>query len=253
MLFESLLKKDSPILFLDTHAGIGKYDLTSEIAHKTREYESGIARIYNLRDCPSVVKIYQNITPNMLHFYPGSPLIIRKLMRPQDSMILNELHQEDAQSLKRYFYQDKQVSVHYVNGYHGLKAFLPPKNGRGLVLIDPPFEEKDEFKQVISGLQTALTRFANGVYMIWYPIKNSVEIKNFYKKLNNIECKNILAIELSIGKNISKLGLTSCGLIIVNAPWQFEFELKPVINFLGKTLALDSTWSVVFHQFFKRT
>lgn len=247
MLVQSLFKKDSPILFLDTHAGVGEYDLTSEIAQKTREYENGIARIYELPNCPSVIQLYQNIVHTFnshtktLHFYPGSPLILRKLMRAQDCMILTELHQEDIQTLKRYFYQDQQVAVHHTNGYQGLKAFLPPKHGRGLILIDPPFEEKNEFAQIIAGLQIASKRFPSGIYLIWYPIKDPIAVKDFYAKLKSIKCKNILIIESAISKNIMDLGLTNCGLAIVNAPWKFEADLKPIISWLGNTIALDST------------
>ena len=231
-----MLKKDSPIFFLDTHAGIGKYDLTSELAQKTREYETGVARIYNLCSDIPAIQTYQNIihatnaNSKTLRFYPGSPLIMRQLMRTQDHMILTELHQEDAKLLKRCFYHDKQVAVHLTNGYHGLKAFLPPKQRRGLILIDPPFEEKNEFEQIITGLQIALKRFPNGAYIIWYPIKakDLIKIKNFYKKLKTI---------LTTSKNIVNLELNSCGLVIINAPWQLELELKPVISWLGRTLA----------------
>ncbi len=249
MLAGSLFKKNSPLLYLDTHAGIGKYDLTAESTQKTREYENGVARIYNLHDCPSTIKTYQdtvravNSHTKKLHFYPGSPLIMRMLLRTQDHMVLTELHKEDVLLLKRYFYRDKQVAVHHTNGYQGLKAFLPPKCGRGLILIDPPFEEKNEFEQIVTELQTALKRFSSGIYMIWYPIKNLLEVKNFYANLRTIECKNILAIELSVNKNIEDSGLTSCGLIIINAPWQFEIELKPTLSWLCKALALDSTGS----------
>lgn len=243
MLAQSLFKKNSPILFLDTHAGVGEYDLISEIAQKTREYENGIARIYELPNCPSVIQPYLDIVrafnshAKTLRFYPGSPLILRKLTRAQDHMILTELHQEDIQALKRYFYQDQQVAVHHMDGYQALKAFLPPKHGRGLILIDPPFEEKNEFAQIIAGLQTALKRFSNGIYLVWYPIKDLIEVKNFYTKLKSIKCKNILTTELAINKNIENSGLTSCGLAIINAPWKFEIDLKPVVSWLGNILS----------------
>lgn len=242
MLIASLFKKNTPVLFLDTHAGIGKYDLTTVFAQKTREYETGISRIYNLHDCPAVIQIYQHIvrTANAqtrtLRFYPGSPLIIRHFMRPQDQMILSELHPEDVQSLKYYFYQDKQVAVHSADGYLSLKAFLPPKHGRGLILIDPSFEEKNELEKIINGLKIAIQRFTNGIYMIWYPIKNSGEIENFHAQLKNIKCKNILITEFSIGKSVLNSGLTNCGIAIINTPWQFELELKPVISWLKNVL-----------------
>jgi 23S rRNA (adenine2030-N6)-methyltransferase len=247
MLSQSLQKKDTPVFYLDTHAGVGKYDLTTAIAQKTREYENGVARVYHLRDCPAVISTYKSIVRSinpqtkMLHFYPGSPLITRALMRTQDQMVLTELHQEDVQTLKKYFYLDKQVAVHHVDGYSGLKAFLPPKEGRGLVLIDPPFEVENEFAQIADGLQIALKRFPAGVYLVWFPIKNQGEISNFYAELKNIKCKNILAIELAISKNITNSGLTSCGLVIINVPWQFDFELKSVISWLFNALTTDPT------------
>ena len=252
MLIQSLFEKDKPILYLDTHAGIGKYNLTTEAVQKTKEYENGITRIYNLHSFPAVIQTYQHIVSTInshnknLHFYPGSPLIIRALLRTQDHMILTELHQEDIQVLKHEFRQDKQVTVHNMDGYQGLKPFLPPKCGRGLILIDPPFEEKNEFEQIIAGLQIALKRFAGGIYMVWYPIKNQDEVNRFYANLKNINCKNILITELAISKSALNLGLTSCGLAIINAPWQFEIELKNVIPWLSKALMIDPTgeWNV---------
>jgi 23S rRNA (adenine2030-N6)-methyltransferase len=247
LLFKSLHKKNTPILYLDTHAGIGKYDLLAEIAQKTKEYETGIGKIYNLPNCPTIIKTYQDIVHSLntytktLHYYPGSPIIIRRLLRQQDYMILTELHPEDAQLLKKLFNRDKQTAVHATDGYLGLKAFLPPATGRGLVLIDPPFEEKNEFEQIISGLEIALKKFSQGVYMIWYPIKNPEEIKDFYTKLKILNCKNILTIEFSLNKNSLNSELTSCGLAIINAPWQFEVELKPIIAFLSKNLTLSET------------
>jgi 23S rRNA (adenine2030-N6)-methyltransferase len=246
-LSQSLQKKNSPIFYLDTHAGVGKYDLTTAIAKKTREYENGIARIYHLRNCPSAVSVYKSIVRSVnpqtktLHFYPGSPLITRALMRAQDEMVLTELHKDDVQTLKDNFYQDKQVAVHHTDGYQGLKAFLPPKEGRGLILIDPPFEVENEFAQITDGLQAALKRFPAGVYLVWFPIKNQGEVSNFYAELKNIKCKNILAIELTVSERAVNSGLTSCGLVIVNVPWQFEIELKPVVSWLFNALTDDPT------------
>lgn len=244
-LVEFLYKKDTPLLYLDTHAGIGKYDLTNEIAQKTREYENGIMRIYNLDPSHAVIKKYQQLVKNVnanaktLHFYPGSPLIMRMLLRPQDQMILIELHQEDVQLLKRHFHQDKLVAIHHINGYQGLKAFLPPKCGRGLILIDPAFEEKNEFQHIITGLEIALDRFPTGVYMIWYPLKNLNETKNFYTKLKKLKCQNILATELILDNNILPTELNACGVIIINTPWQFAIELESIVSWLSKNLAIN--------------
>jgi len=283
MLIQDLCKKDKSILFMDTHAGIGKYDLASDTAKKTCEYTQGFLKLYNqdheLTGCPEVINIYKNIIASvnscnspgvdikspknsvvadfslrffkesqakacgyqdfdtnakLLILYPGSPWIFKALMRAQDQVILTELHKEDIVTLKRNFYKSKQIAVHHTNGYAALKAFLPPKCGRGLILIDPPFENKDEFAQVLSGLELALERFSNGTYIIWYPIKDGIEVRKFYKKLEQLKPKNLLIREFGLTKNIPLTGLSKCGIAIINTPWQFEIELDRVINWLKK-------------------
>lgn len=297
MLIQDLCKKDKSILFMDTHAGIGKYDLTTNTAQKTCEFTQGFLKLYNqdgnLPECPEVINIYKNIIESLnvaqgangchhceqssndapdtfkepslrgalfalrqssdsktfmdcfvkstrndgindevLTLYPGSPWIFKVLMRPQDQVILTELHKEDVVTLKRNFYKDKQIAVHHTNGYAALKAFLPPKCGRGLVLIDPPFEEKDEFAQVLNGLEVALERFSNGTYIIWYPIKDGIEVRKFYKELERLTVKNLLIREFGLIKDRPAIGLSKCGIAIINAPWQFETELDKVIKWL---------------------
>lgn len=244
MLIQDLGKKDKSILFMDTHAGIGKYDLSSNSAQKTCEYTQGFLRLYKqdhgLNSYPEVINIYKNIieslncNKDLLTSYPGSPWIFKVLMRTQDQAILTELHKEDIITLKHNFYKDKQIAVHHINGYTALKAFLPPKCGRGLILIDPPFEDKNEFAQVLSGLELALERFSNGTYIIWYPIKDGIEVREFYKKLEQLKFKNILIREFGLTKDRPITGLNKCGIAIINSPWQFEIELNKVIEYLKK-------------------
>lgn len=242
MLLEALRKKEKGFLYLDTHAGIGRYDLMAEIAQKTREYENGIAKILQIKQCPPVVKVYQDIvisfnsSEDPLHYYPGSPQIAYSLLRKQDRMILAELHPEDVTTLKKEFLNKPNVAVHHVDGYQSLKAFLPPQAGRGLVLIDPPFEDKDEFQKVVSGLETALKRFPNGIYAIWYPIKEIKHVKNFYNKINELELEALLINEFSISKPQEGAGLTSCGMAIINPPWKFKEELQTVLEWLQKVM-----------------
>jgi 23S rRNA (adenine2030-N6)-methyltransferase len=294
MLIKDLCKKDKSILFMDTHAGIGKYDLGTAVAQKTCEYEQGFLKLYDqddsLSEYPEVINIYKNIIESLnfssfpstyinflknpaaadfspcffkesqakacgyqnaynktsksqeiinsnigfLTLYPGSPWIFKALMRAQDQVILTELHKEDIITLKHNFAHDKQIAVHHTNGYAALKAFLPPKCGRGLILIDPPFEDKDEFTQVLAGLELALKRFNNGTYIIWYPIKDGIEVRKFYRRLEQLKAKNFLIREFGLTKNLPLTGLSKCGVIIINAPWQFEIELDKVINWLKK-------------------
>ncbi|EKD46117.1 MAG: hypothetical protein ACD_69C00009G0002 [uncultured bacterium] len=268
MLMQSLSQKDKAISYLDTHAGIGLYDLTSENAQKTREYENGIARLYNLQDytnCPEVINTYLQIVravnngkdiidrPNigavtlaastiyLPKFYPGSPYIMRSLLRSQDYITLVEMHPEDVLALKQEFQKDKQVAVHHLDGYQSMKAFLPPKNGRGLILIDPAYEQKDEMQNIIAAMQIALDRFSVGIYAIWYPIKDQEMIQSFYKDLKQLAAQNILITGLSVGEDASAYGgLTSCGMAIINAPWQFEKQLKPMVAWLSRILVGDS-------------
>lgn len=242
MLIKDLCKKDKSILFMDTHAGLGKYDLTTNAAKKTCEYIQGFLKLYNqdydLASYPEAVNVYKSIIESLnsntdsLTSYPGSPWIFKALMRAQDQVIFTELHKEDIVALKRNFYKDKQIAVHHANGYAALKAFLPPKCGRGLILIDPPFEDKDEFTQVLYGLEVALERFSSGTYIIWYPIKDGIEVRKFYKKLEQLKSKNTLIREFGLMKDRPVTGLSKCGIAIINAPWQFEIELDKVIKWL---------------------
>lgn len=247
MLLEHLKKKDKGFLYLDTHAGIARYTLTSDIAQKTCEYLNGIAKIYHLATCPPAIKTYQNIVRafndnnDMLQYYPGSPQIAAALLRPQDHMILAELHPEDVQTLKSEFAGNQQVAVHHIDGYQSIKAFLPPKTGRGLILIDPPFEAKDEFTKIADTLTLAAKRFPQGIYAIWFPIKDLNHVKNFVFKIKELELKDGLFIKFAIGKLPEEAGLTSCGMLILNAPWKFSDELQPVIAWLTQTLALDAS------------
>jgi 23S rRNA (adenine2030-N6)-methyltransferase len=162
-------------------------------------------------------------------------------------MILVEKHPEDVLELKREFRRDKQVAVHCMDGYQGMKAFLPPKKGRGLILIDPAFEEKDEWQQIIAAMQVALSRFPIGIYAIWYPIKERSVVENFYRDLKQLAALNILIAELSVkegGSSInddSENGLTSCGMVIINSPWQFDKQLRPMVAWLSRLLAVGPT------------
>ena len=248
-LIKSLGKKDKSIFYLDTHAGIGKYDLTSKAAQKTREYETGIALLYKISDTtPEIIKTYLNIVrannyhdPSFLHYYPGSPIIIRSLLRPQDRMILTELNSDDIKILKQEFLHDKQVAVHHTNGYQSIKAFLPPQQGRGLILIDPAFEDPTEFGNIISALEIAKEKFPTGIYAIWYPIKDDLIKRDFYYELSTLGFQNILLTEFSLGKSLpNETKLKSCGMAIINAPWKIDMELKPIITYLNNVLTKDT-------------
>ncbi len=240
-LVNAFLSKAKPFCYLDTHAGIGCYDLTSSASQKKAEYKSGVARLFQLTDTPALITQYLNsikaLNIRNLRYYPGSPYFVKHLLRDNDRAVLCELHSEDIQSLKRLFKDDKQLAIHHLDGYQGLKAFLPPKEGRGLVLIDPPFEQPDEFQQIIAGLKLGLARFSHGTYAIWYPLKDSYKLQAFKRNLQNLAVNNILVAELAIDEVNPMLPLSGSGMIIINTPWQVEQSIEATLAWLWLVLA----------------
>jgi 23S rRNA (adenine2030-N6)-methyltransferase len=239
-LMQALVRKENPFCYLDTHAGIGCYDLQANAAQKTKEFETGISRILAANNLPSVVQDYLTCVKSFNNFYPGSPCIARYFLRPQDKMILTELHAQDAQALKQEFKNDKQVAVHQQDGYQALKAFLPPKERRGLVLIDPPYEKTSEFEDLVTHLQTVLKRWSTGVYAIWYPLKDQASVKRFKYQLKENNIENILFAEFSIYPEDAPVSLNGCGMAIINPPWQLDEELKILLPWLWKVLSPQS-------------
>jgi 23S rRNA (adenine2030-N6)-methyltransferase len=242
-LIRTLGKKETPYCYIDTHAGIGCYDLLSDTAQKTREFAQGVEKLLTLPKthlpewATDYLKIIESINPaKELRYYPGSPRIVRALLRPQDRMILSELHKEDVQVLKQEFKNDTQVAAHHMNGYPALKAFLPPQERRGLVLIDPAYEVADEFERIIAALEVAMQRWNTGIYAIWYPIKDRALINNFYRRLKYSGIQKILCSELSVQDEIAS-GLNACGMIIVNPPWKFDQEMSAAVKWLWSVLS----------------
>ncbi|CAN5335120.1 23S rRNA (adenine(2030)-N(6))-methyltransferase RlmJ [soil metagenome] len=248
----ALQRKDKACCYFDTHAGIGFYDLSLPVARRSGEYKEGIARIFDSKTAPPIVTAYlsaikdMNKESNGLHYYPGSPVITHKLLRPQDRMVLSELHPDDHLLLNNTFYRDNQVAVHQLDGYQLLKAFLPPKERRGLVLIDPPFEDKAEFKNIVAALRMSLKLWETGVYAIWYPIKDRLAVRNFLRQLQRSVTTKILLAELLIMPENAPLQLKGCGMVIINPPWQLEQQLQPEVQWLWQHLAptKEGRWQV---------
>jgi 23S rRNA (adenine2030-N6)-methyltransferase len=240
---EHLKQKEKPFFALDTHAGTGETDLTGEEAQKTGEFRDGIARI--LRDpephpalAPylAALKALGCAGENPAR-YPGSPLIARHLARPADRMAFCELHPADAASLRSRFARDAQVKVHEMDGYAALKSLLPPMERRGLVLIDPPFEDRDEFGRVEAGLDVALRRWAGGTYLIWYPVKDPSVSGAFLDRLEQQGPAKTLVAELYIRASQDPSRLSGAGLVIVNPPWTLAEALTGLYGWLADRLA----------------
>ena len=238
-----MLEKPKPFLFLDTHAGTARYDLDADEAQKTGEAENGIRKIWDLSPEPAALKPYlslvRRINHGSLRWYPGSPGIARLLMRPEDRIELCELHPKDAQALRRATAGDQRVHVRREDGYHALKALLPPPERRGVVLIDPPFEAKDEAEQLLKGMQNALRRFATGTYLIWYPIKDRAPVDALHKGLTETGARRQLIAELWINPPLSPMILNGSGLVIINPPFKLENWLGEALSAMAQAFAAN--------------
>ncbi len=239
--------KDKAFRVLDTHAGIGLYDLSSEEAQKTGEWRGGIGRVLQAELVPQVAALLEpylaairELNPEGgVWLYPGSPKLARMLFRPQDRLSAMELHPDDFQRLHRLFEGDHHARITELDGWLALGAHLPPKEKRGIVLVDPPFEQEGEYERLIEGLAKAWRRFPGGTYCLWYPIKKDAPIKEFHDALRALEVPKMLCVELSVKSDRGFTGLTGSGLIIVNPPFTLKDELHALLPALKDILAQD--------------
>jgi 23S rRNA (adenine2030-N6)-methyltransferase len=229
LVLEHLRAKASPFCVLDTHAGIGRYDLWSEPAQRTGEYRAGILKA--IRDPAPELAPYLAVVRTMngggphVRWYPGSPGVAQALLRPQDRLVLCELHPEDARTLAASFAGDARIQVQESDGYLALKALLPPKERRGCVLIDPPFEVVDEFERIVRGLRHAHRRWATGIYLVWYPIKHRGPVRAFHDALAASGIRRVLVTELLLRPDTDPDQLNGSGMIIINPPWKLDEAL----------------------------
>jgi 23S rRNA (adenine2030-N6)-methyltransferase len=238
----ALAKKDAPYAYLDSHAGIGLYDLQGEQASRTTESAEGIGRLMACTDVPPAFQDYIQViqalnAPGQLRYYPGSPELARRLSRAQDRLQLNEKHPADGPLLRQNMAGDRRVAVHLGDGWLTPKALLPTKEKRVLFLIDPPFEQADELKRCVEALSEAHRRMRQAMVMLWYPIKDPRQLQAFYKGVQGSGAPKALRIELLVHAADNLQGLNGSGLVISNPPWGLEEELREVLPWLSKQLA----------------
>ncbi|MBD8882077.1 23S rRNA (adenine(2030)-N(6))-methyltransferase RlmJ [Rhodanobacter sp. 7MK24] len=250
-LIEALKHKPAPFCVIDTHAGSGCYALDSVEADKTGEYKDGINRLLfpdlagaSHEPLPPLLRRWLDsilALPGNEHgvkLYPGSPLQAAQAMRDIDGAQLCELHPEEAARLRELFHRDPRVHVHERNGYEALKALLPPKEKRGLVLIDPPYEAQEaEYRLIEQTLKEALQRWPGGIYAIWYPIKRRSQVQPFLRWLTHCGAKRVLRAELLVHGGDSPLRLNGSGMAIINAPWQLDETLREPLRAMARLLA----------------
>jgi 23S rRNA (adenine2030-N6)-methyltransferase len=241
LLLDHLCRKDTPFALFDMHAGVGLYDLWGDAAGRTGEWQDGITRALAEPLPPGLGALAAAVAevnqPGELRFYPGSPLVAQRALRPGDRLVLAELHPEDARSLRGNMRGDSRVAVHQRDAYEALKGLLPPPERRGLVLIDPPFEEKDEFARIQRGLAQAVKRWANGIYVVWYPIKDRPPVAAFHAELAALPVSEILVAELLVHPDDYPARLNGCGLAILNPPWKLDETLAELMPELHRRMA----------------
>jgi len=233
-----LHRKERPIAVLDTHAGAGAYDLGGPEAERTGEWREGIARLF--ADPPVALAAYVALVQASLAAsegrFPGSPSLIRRLLRPQDRLICCELHPEEHAALKRCFADDRQVAVHRRNGWEALHGLLPPEPRRGLVLIDPPYEEPGETARLAEGLAAANLRFPTGVLAAWYPIKHRAPVRALHEALAAGGLRDVVATELYLREPTDPLRLNGAGMVVVQPPFEFLAAARPILEALAGRL-----------------
>jgi len=243
LVIEYLKQKEKPFWYIDTHAGAGIYSLDSSEAKKNAEFKTGIERLLDRRDeLPELLQPYfatiDELRRAVPGAYPGSPMFAEYLLREDDRLRLFELHPQDHELLKNNFAQDRRALVAQSDGFTGLKALLPPPPRRAVVLIDPPYELKEDYAHVVRALQDALQRFSNGTYIVWYPLLSRAESQRLPQKLSELAVPS-LRVELKVENPKGEFGMFGSGLFIVNPPWVLQDQLKILLPelqmLLGKT------------------
>jgi 23S rRNA (adenine2030-N6)-methyltransferase len=248
MLIEHLKAKPAPFMYLDTHAGRGRYDLSHAQSQRSGEYLGGIGRLLKepAASLPAEVAAYVELVKRSagpgrspITAYPGSPLIVLRLRRPGDRLVLVENHAGEAAALREAIGREKRVTVLEQDGYATLKAQLPPTERRGLVLIDPPYESESEFDAVLAALMQGHERWPTGIYCVWYPQTERAGSLRFHRELRESGIRRILDAQLSVLPSDAAVGMQGCGLAIVNPPWQLDLHLKELLPVLHRLLAVD--------------
>lgn len=241
-------QKDKPYWVMDTHAGAGMYALEDAFAQKNAEFLTGISRLLHATNLPESLQPYLGIVHNInanneLKLYPGSPQIAEHFLREQDKLRLFELHPSDFALLQQTFqHLGRQVKAEMTDGFDGLKGCLPPPTKRGVVLIDPPYELKEDYQRVVRCIQDSLKRFATGTYLIWYPLLQRPEPANMLQQLHALGVNDWLDVQLIVQTpNANGIGMHGSGMFVINPPWQLPEQLKQAMPIITQLLSADDS------------
>ena len=245
-LLAALCQKEKGFSFVDTHAGAGSYALASVFAAKSLEWQTGIGRLWGRADLPPALAAYVAQVRALnrdgeLRFYPGSPQLALQLTRRQDRLHFFELHSTESEVLQAFFPAgDKRIAVRAEDGFAGLKSLLPPPSRRGLVLIDPSYEDKEDYRRVLTTMRDALQRFATGVFAVWYPMVRRGESQHLAGELQAIAPGDWLHAALKVAPvPADGFGLYGSGMFVFNPPWKLEASLREALPVLERLLSSD--------------
>ena len=259
LVLEYMTRKEKGFHYIDSHSGAGMYQLNDEYAQKTGEYKAGIAKLVNQTDLPEALQPYVDLInelnpdsdTNELSLYPGSPGIAKRFMRRQDSTHLFELHPSDIEHLTDFCYRWKKAFIKQSDGYQGVLALVPPPSRRGVVLIDPPYELKEDYQKAVNTIIKAYTKFATGTYILWYPVVKrelvTTMIDTFTNESVNRGLKNLLQLEFCLSEDNDEYGMTGTGLFIVTPPGQLAEQMTTVFPYLTSKLG-DNTSNFTIKQ-----
>ena len=249
----ALKEKEKPFLYLDTHSGAGRYLLKSEHSEKTGEYLSGINLLWQQPNIPELLNTYLSVIKRYnpfseLKYYPGSPLIAKQLLRQQDKLNLTELHPTDYPLLRQEFSKNKRAKVLREDGFAQLKSKLPHEFRRGIILIDPSYEIKDDYQIIPKALFEAYKRFATGVYLIWYPVVSRTQTQKMIDSIIKLGIRRISQFELAIKPDNNQKGMTASGMLVINPPWKLHAQMQTILPWLKNTLDVEKTGSFIAQE-----
>jgi 23S rRNA (adenine2030-N6)-methyltransferase len=248
-----LTRKETPLRYIDTHAGVGVYDLSSPYAQKTGEWREGIGRLLDASLAPAAAELllpYLDIVREIFPTggsaaYPGSPRLAARLLRRNDRLMLCELHPQDARKLEAAMGRDRRVTIETRDGYEALNAFVPPPERRGLVLIDPPFERRDEFNCMFNALVSAHRKWSTGVFALWYPLKDPSAAEWLGNSVVAAGIRRVLKLELDVRPFDPEGPMSGCGLLVVNPTHGFRDEASLLLPELSRILAIGhGAWRI---------
>lgn len=245
--------KDASMCYIDTHAGSGAYDLRSDQAVKTGESSLGIAKLWGIKDAPEPISDYLGVIrqfnpSGQLIKYPGSPWIAAKLLRPQDRLVLCEMHGSDFPLLKELFAKDGRVYCHAEDGYRFTAGQVPPIERRGLVLMDPSYELRNEYATAVAAIGKLHRQFSTGTYALWYPILDARSTPSLQRQIEALNIRNVLHLGLSIAENRTIPGMYGCGVIVINPPWTLRASMEAALPYLASKLGMNNQGSFQIEQ-----